>query len=300
MNTAAKRETSAKPHQGHQPSATLLHPGIGPTNSNPVTVLAAWLYDFRTGPGQSGKEWDAETGLDYFGARYFSSAQGRFTSPDWSAAPQPVPYADLSNPQSLNLYNYMRNNPLSGSDPDGHCDWNCWSQFGSGFADTTYRPIVQAVSHPLDTGAALLSAASHPLDTAVAIRNAVVATGTAALSGDPTALGQVTGTVVSAIATAGVGKAATGLVQGAEVSEAAASATLFRAVGSAEAESIGAKSAFTAAPNGTQFKGFFFNQSDAQKFRRKNDADDRRHAHGGARGGSDRSHQCFSCSHRCY
>jgi RHS repeat-associated protein len=49
------------------------------------------------------------TGLDYFGARYFSGAQGRFTTPDWSAKPQPVPYADLSNPQSLNLYTYVRN-----------------------------------------------------------------------------------------------------------------------------------------------------------------------------------------------
>jgi hypothetical protein len=30
----------------------------------------------------TGKERDNETGLDYFGARYFSGAQGRFTSPD--------------------------------------------------------------------------------------------------------------------------------------------------------------------------------------------------------------------------
>jgi RHS repeat-associated protein len=30
----------------------------------------------------TGKERDAETGLDYFGARYFSGAQGRFTSQD--------------------------------------------------------------------------------------------------------------------------------------------------------------------------------------------------------------------------
>jgi RHS repeat-associated protein len=30
----------------------------------------------------TGKERDIETGLDYFGARYLSSAQGRFTSPD--------------------------------------------------------------------------------------------------------------------------------------------------------------------------------------------------------------------------
>lgn len=68
----------------------------------------------------TGKERDSETGLDYFGARYFSGAQGRFTSPDWSATPQPVPYADFNNPQSLNLYSYVRNNPLSRTDPDGH------------------------------------------------------------------------------------------------------------------------------------------------------------------------------------
>jgi RHS repeat-associated protein len=66
------------------------------------------------------KERDAETGLDFFGARYFSAAQGRFTTPDWSAKPQPVPYADLSNPQTLNLYAYVRNNPLRYTDPDGH------------------------------------------------------------------------------------------------------------------------------------------------------------------------------------
>lgn len=69
----------------------------------------------------TGKERDAETGLDYFGARYFSGAQGRFTSPDWSATPQPVPYADLTDPQTLNLYSYVRNNPLIKADPDGHC-----------------------------------------------------------------------------------------------------------------------------------------------------------------------------------
>ncbi len=71
----------------------------------------------------TGKERDAETGLDYFGARYFSSAQGRFTSPDWSAAPEPVAYANLGDPQTLNLYAYVRNNPLSRPDLDGHSDY---------------------------------------------------------------------------------------------------------------------------------------------------------------------------------
>ncbi|MGD0446624.1 MAG: RHS repeat-associated core domain-containing protein, partial [Edaphobacter sp.] len=45
---------------------------------------------------------------------------GRFMSPDWSAQAEPVPYAKLGNPQSLNLYSYVLNNPLSNVDPDGH------------------------------------------------------------------------------------------------------------------------------------------------------------------------------------
>jgi RHS repeat-associated protein len=62
----------------------------------------------------TGKERDAESGLDYFGARYFSSAQGRFTSPD-------KPFADQhpEDPQTWNLYSYVRNNPLSNIDADG-------------------------------------------------------------------------------------------------------------------------------------------------------------------------------------
>lgn len=74
--------------------------------------------------GFTGKERDGETGLDYFGARYFSAAQGRYTSPDWSQTPQPVPYADLKSPQTLNLYVYVRNNPLAFTDLDGH-DLDC-------------------------------------------------------------------------------------------------------------------------------------------------------------------------------
>jgi RHS repeat-associated protein len=165
---------------------------------------------------------DAETGLDFFGARYLSAAEGRFLTPDWSSTPQVVPYAEFGNPQSLNLYNYMRNNPLQGRDPDGHCcDWDDVSQFASGVADTTYRPIVQAVSHPIDTGTGVVEAAFHPVNTAVAIKDAVIATSSAALSGDPNAIGKVTGTVVSAVLTAGAAKAASGLVEGTRVSEVA-------------------------------------------------------------------------------
>lgn len=73
-------------------------------------------YDLA-GPNQkfTGKERDAETGLDYFGARYMSSAQGRFTSPD----PIHIMPQKLLDPQQWNMYAYVRNNPLRLIDPTG-------------------------------------------------------------------------------------------------------------------------------------------------------------------------------------
>lgn len=68
----------------------------------------------------TGKERDTESGNDYFGARYYSSSMGRWMSPDWADRPSPVPWAVFSDPQSLNLYSYVRNNPLSHTDPNGH------------------------------------------------------------------------------------------------------------------------------------------------------------------------------------
>ena len=70
----------------------------------------------------TGKERDTESGNDYFGARYYASSMGRFMSPDWGLKIEPVPFAQLNDPQSLNLYSYVRNNPLRKTDPDGHCD----------------------------------------------------------------------------------------------------------------------------------------------------------------------------------
>jgi len=60
------------------------------------------------------KERDVETGLDYFGARYYGSLQGRFTSVDPENAG-----ASLSVPQSWNGYSYTGGNPLVFTDPDG-------------------------------------------------------------------------------------------------------------------------------------------------------------------------------------
>jgi RHS repeat-associated protein len=59
-------------------------------------------------------ERDTETGLDYAQARYFASAQGRFTSVD------PLMASAVSRaPQTWNRYAYALNNPLRLTDPSG-------------------------------------------------------------------------------------------------------------------------------------------------------------------------------------
>ena len=68
----------------------------------------------------TGKERDTETGLDYFGARYYGNWLGRFITPDWAAKPASVPYADLADPQSLNLYSFVWNLPTTKIDVNGH------------------------------------------------------------------------------------------------------------------------------------------------------------------------------------
>lgn len=70
----------------------------------------------------TGKERDGESGLDNFGARYYTSGLGRFMTPDWAARPTAVPYAVFGDPQSLNLYTYVRNDPITLADADGHAE----------------------------------------------------------------------------------------------------------------------------------------------------------------------------------
>ncbi len=67
-----------------------------------------------------GKERDTETQNDDFGARYYSWRFGRWLSSDWSAVPVAVPYANLTNPQTLNLYSMVADDPESFADLDGH------------------------------------------------------------------------------------------------------------------------------------------------------------------------------------
>ncbi len=70
------------------------------------TTSCAQNYKF------TGQERDAESNLDNFIARFYSSAEGHFMSPDPLSG-------DIGDPQSLNRYAYVRNNPLTLTDPTG-------------------------------------------------------------------------------------------------------------------------------------------------------------------------------------
>jgi RHS repeat-associated protein len=73
------------------------------------------VYDVR-GHKFTGKERDGESGLDYFGARYYASALGRFMSTD--------PLRESGHPgmpQSWNRYSHTLGNPLRFVDKQGKC-----------------------------------------------------------------------------------------------------------------------------------------------------------------------------------
>ena len=64
----------------------------------------------------TGKPFDVDTGLSYFGARYYDPVVGRFMGTD------PVGFND-SNVHSFNRYGYANQNPYRFVDPDGREPW---------------------------------------------------------------------------------------------------------------------------------------------------------------------------------
>ncbi len=132
----------------------------------------------------TGKERDTESNLDNFGARYYSSQYGRFISADWSATPIPVPYADFTDPQTLNLYAYVRDNPISKVDADGHEE--C---FANGACNSLRNPLPNTTSW----GGVLVNAAANTVSDLLSLNE--VAKGSVDVVNAETSAGKI-GTAV--------------------------------------------------------------------------------------------------------
>jgi RHS repeat-associated protein len=163
----------------------------------------------------TGKERDTETGLDNFGARYDSSQYGRFMTPDWAAKPSSVPYAVFNNPQSLNLYAYVQNNPVKNKDPDGH-----WCLFGK-WGTTCQPPPPPPPQLPQSAGQAYANVhkmfSGNRTDPQAAGTAALIGLGGAAANAVPSVQAGVSSTVMGVTVSSDGTTSATNTVVGASV-----------------------------------------------------------------------------------
>ena len=128
----AHESEGQKTHQGVSSKKSALFLGRTGCKSRTVLGLRGAGLGNRVRSRCQGKERDAETLNDEFGARYYTWRFGRWLSSDWSAVPAPVPYANLTNPQTLNLYSMVADDPETFADLDGHCDANAPVSVGTG------------------------------------------------------------------------------------------------------------------------------------------------------------------------
>lgn len=92
-------------HQGRRPAARRL----SSRQTKAIGLRRNWLQAFSGSTLFAGREWDAETGLLFYRARYYSADLGRFLARD------PLLYK-AGDP---NLYRYVFNNPVIYTDPAG-------------------------------------------------------------------------------------------------------------------------------------------------------------------------------------
>jgi RHS repeat-associated protein len=139
---AANALLAENSRQGFETYSGTVQQGFEVAISSTSLGISNPLYDGRVRSRCTGKERDTESGLDYFEARYYGSSMGRFMSPD----PTGLQYADIKNPQSFNLYSYVRNNPLMYIDPTGkECVWDDGSYDSNDDKDTS--GVDQSGSH---------------------------------------------------------------------------------------------------------------------------------------------------------
>ena len=127
------------------------------------------------------------TGLLYYHARYYDPALGRFTAPDAWVPGSDALRADTSatskgpqNPQLLNRYSYVTNNPVNHTDPTGHCGGSRSNQQQGSTADdgcgTAGPPDTSAKGGPTGSGKPITDAEAAAARQAAAARTNPAAT----------------------------------------------------------------------------------------------------------------------------
>jgi RHS repeat-associated protein len=102
----------------------LLYKPWGETRFTSGTTPTTWRF--------TGQREDATIGLYFYNARYLDPQLGRFTQPD-TIVPEP------GNPQALNRYAYVLNNPVRYTDPTGMLTFPCFVMYAR--RGTMYEPI---------------------------------------------------------------------------------------------------------------------------------------------------------------
>jgi RHS repeat-associated protein len=145
----------------------------------------------------TGKERDIESSLDMFGARYYGSSLGRFMTPDWAAKPIAVPYAHYGNPQSLNLYSYVQNNPTTVGDPDGNGDAGTFCNTQCRYGTPVSQGEIQVETGILELSSAVVTggASLEAMEAGAALKAAISGIGSAglAVSGSSRIIGTAAG-----------------------------------------------------------------------------------------------------------
>ena len=153
----------------------------------------------------AGHEFDAETGLSYQDARYYSPSIGRFASEDQAFLSLGL---NLADPQSLNAYTYTRNNPVINIDPTGNTLQQTVGTFFLNLAVPNEQAQIilgNATQNAYNNNVVVRTALDHPF-----VAGAVIGVTSAGLSYGALTAAPYAADVISTIGPSTIGRAVTG------------------------------------------------------------------------------------------
>jgi|GEM_PF-5935198 len=123
--------------------------GGGVVETEDYIPFGSIRFDEKTGSFSeqrkfAGHEFDVDTSLSYQDARYYDPTTGKWLSEDAFVI---SPKVDLTDPQQLNAYGYVRNNPINGIDPTGNNIFGYAGGFIQGVANSIASNAYQFLSN---------------------------------------------------------------------------------------------------------------------------------------------------------